>query len=107
MVGEPSPPERLEYPDAYPPPAPVAVVCLPEGTRVRVRWEAAPGASDYEVSRRLADGSSELMASAFTATELIDPSPPVGEILYLVVARDEVGNASTAATCSVVMSELP
>jgi hypothetical protein len=50
---------------------------------------------------------SELLASAFTATELVDPSPPPGEVLYLVVARDEVGNASAAATCSVVMAELP
>jgi hypothetical protein len=107
VVGEPSPPERLEHPDTYPPPAPEAVVCLPEGTRVRVRWEAAPGASDYEVTRRLADGSSELLASAFTATELVDPSPPQGEVSYLVVARDEIGNASVAATCSVVMGELP
>ena len=59
------------------------------------------------MTRRLADGSSEVLAQATEAVELVDPTPPLGELSYLVVARDEVGNASPPASCTVVMGDVP
>jgi hypothetical protein len=107
VVGEPSPPVAVDHPDTYPPAAPGEVVCLPEGRRVRVRWVAVSGAAVYEVTRRLADGSSEVLAESTDAVELVDLSPPLGELTYLVVARDEVGNASAPSSCTVVMGDVP
>ena len=107
MVGEASQPGRVEHPDTYPPATPEEVVCLPEGARVRVRWRMVPGAATYEVSRRSAEGAEDVLEAEITAVELIDLDPPLGEIIYFVVARDEVGNTSEPASCTVVMGAVP
>ncbi len=107
VVGEPSQPARVEHPDAYPPPTPDEVVCLPEGGQVRVRWESVPGATSYRVSRRLADGAEKVLADGLGAMEFIDEAPPLGDLHYLVVAEDEAGNASEPNVCAVVMGAVP
>jgi hypothetical protein len=107
VVGDPSPPQRVDHPDTYPPPPPGDVVCLPEGALVRVRWAAVPGAREYVVSRRGSGGAAEELATAVESTELVDPAPPLGEIVYLVAAKDGVGNTSAASTCTVVMGAVP
>lgn len=107
VVGEPSPPVRVDHPDTYPPPPPSEVVCLPEGARVRVRWQAAPDAASYAVKRRLAGGDQVELASGLQSVELTDDDPPLGELTYAVVAVDAAGNRSAPAGCEVTMGAVP
>jgi hypothetical protein len=107
VVGDPSAPARIEHPDTYPPPIPEGVVCLPEGATVRVRWRLVPGAADYRVARRIGDGVAEVVAADLTSVEFTDLEPPLGDITYLVSARDKAGNTSASAECSVVMGAEP
>jgi predicted small lipoprotein YifL len=107
VVGEPSAPVRIDHPDTYPPAAPTGVVCLPEGGRVRVRWQLVTGAEVYGVSRKLFDGPSELLAGDVTSVEFTDDTPPFGKLDYLVTAVDAAGNRSDPASCTVVMGADP
>ena len=107
VVGDPSAPARIEHPDTYPPPIPEDVVCLPEGATVRVRWRLVPGAASYVVARRIGGGMTEALVSDLTSVEFTDRNPPLGDITYLVAARDKVGNTSDSAECSVVMGAEP
>jgi hypothetical protein len=107
VIGEPSPPARIDHPDTYPPATPEGVVCLPEGQRVRVRWQPAAGAAVYELTRQRGETPPEVLAGDHSSVEFTDAEPPLGEITYLVVARDEAGNRSEAASCVVVMGAAP
>ena len=107
VVGEPSPPKRIDHPDTYPPRAPDGIVCLPEGAEVRVRWQVVASAATYEVTRQIGTGQPEILTSDLTTPEFIDQSPPFGELIYLVIARDAVGNSSEATSCTVVMGAIP
>ncbi len=107
VVGEPSAPARIDYPDTYPPAAPTGVVCLPEGGRVRVRWQLVTGAAVYRVSRVHLDGQPELLADQVTSAEFTDDTPPFGKLDYLVTAVDAAGNGSDPASCTVVMGADP
>ncbi len=107
VVGDPSEPARIEHPDTYPPATPEEVVCLPEGATVRIRWRLVPGAADYEVARRSGGMPAEVLVSGLTSVEFTDLEPPLGTTIYLVVARDAVGNTSGSAECSVVMGATP
>jgi hypothetical protein len=106
VIGQPSAPARVDHPDTYPPKTPSDVVCLPEGAQVRVRWQVVVGAETYRVSRRT-ENTEVLLADDLETIELMDTSPPLGEIHYLVVARDGAGNSSEAASCTVVMGAEP
>ena len=83
------------------------MVCLPEGAAVRIRWRLVPGAASYQVSRRHGDETAEVLASDLKSVEFIDTKPLLGEVVYLVVASDDVGNTSDSAGCSVVMGVVP
>lgn len=107
VVGEPSPPARIDHPDTYPPASPEGVVCLPEGSQVRVRWQAVAAEVTYRVSRHQGSGSAEVLADGLRTVELSDPSPPLGALRYVVVAVDSAGNESAAADCTVVMGAEP
>ena len=107
VVGNPSEPARIEHPDTYPPATPTEVVCLPEGAAVRVRWRLVPGASSYQVARRSGNEPTKVLGSDLKSVEFIDTEPPLGEVVYLVVASDDVGNTSDSAGCSVVMGVVP
>ena len=107
VVGEPSPPARIDHPDTYPPTPPEGVVCLPEGPQVRVRWQAVAGEVTYRVSRRKGSAPSTVLADGLRAVELIDESPPLGALRYVVVAVDGAGNESVGADCTVVMGAVP
>jgi hypothetical protein len=107
VVGEPSEPARVDHPDTYPPATPTSIVCLPEGPRVRVRWGAVSDAAAYVVRRRDGGGEPVELATALQAVELIDTTPPLGQLLYEVIATDESGNRSPAASCSVTMGAVP
>ncbi len=107
VVGPPSEPVRVDHPDTYPPDPPEEIVCLPEGSRVRVRWQASPGAATYVVLRRLGGAEPVELAIGVQAVELTDDEPPLGDLTYLVAAVDEAGNRSPEAGCSVTMGALP
>ena len=107
MVGEPSSPRRIDHPDTYPPRPPEGIVCLPEGEVVRVRWQAVSSAATYEVTRQTESGQPEILTAELTIPEFTDQSPPFGELVYLVIARDAVGNSSGATSCTVVMGAVP
>ncbi len=107
VVGEPSPPVRVDHPDTYPPATPEGVVCLPEGSQVRVRWQAVAGEVTYRVSRHEGSGPAEVLADGLRLVELTDPSPPLGALRYVVVAVDSAGNESVAVDCTVVMGAEP
>jgi hypothetical protein len=107
VVGKPSPPARVDHPDTYPPATPEGVVCLPEGSQVRVRWQAVVGEVTYRVSRHEGSAPAIVLAEGVQVLELIDPSPPLGALRYVVVAVDSAGNESVAVDCTVVMGAVP
>ncbi|MFV2072418.1 MAG: hypothetical protein ACC742_07165 [Thermoanaerobaculales bacterium] len=107
VVGDPSQAARIDYPDMYPPEAPQKVVCLPEGTRVKVRWETVEEAVLYRVSRRVGGKKWRLIADDHRRLQYVDDAPPIGDLTYRVGAVDEAGNESESSTCTVVMSEAP
>ncbi len=107
VVGKPSPPVRVDHPDTYPPATPEGVVCLPEGSRVRVRWQAVAGEVTYRVSRHVGSAPAEVLSQGVRVMEVTDPSPPLGALRYVVVAVDSAGNESVAVDCTVVMGAEP
>ena len=107
VIGKPSRPARVDHPDTYPPPSPQGVVCLPEGPRVRVRWQAVAGDVTYRISRQKERAKARVLADGLQVVELTDPSPPLGALRYMVVAVDSAGNESAAADCTVVMGAEP
>ena len=107
VIGKPSRPARVDHPDTYPPPSPQGVVCLPEGPRVRVRWQAVAGDVTYRISRQKERAEGRVLADGLQVVELTDPSPPLGALRYMVVAVDGAGNESAAADCTVVMGAEP
>lgn len=107
VVGAPSPAVRVDHPDTYPPETPQAVICLPEGTRVRVRWQTVAGAASYRISRTRNGAEDSLLTGDQRSPEFIDDTPPLGELTYVVVAADGAGNLSGSASCTVVMGAVP
>ena len=107
VIGQPSEPARIDHPDTYPPNAPTETVCLPEGAQVRVRWQAVAGAVVYGISRRHGGGPFEVLTDNHQSIEFTDPAPPLGELTYVVIARDAAGNLSEEASCVVVMGAVP
>ncbi len=100
VVGEPGPAIGLLYADDYPPAVPTELVCLPEGTRVRLRWQAVPDAESYRVVRISGGEAPTVLVSELAATELDDTAPPPGTSIYQVCAIDAAGNRGDAATCT-------
>jgi hypothetical protein len=107
VVGRPSEPMRIDHPDTYPPAPPSEIVCLPEGEKVRVRWQSVAGAVVYGVARRHGDEPIEVLTDDHRSIQFIDSAPPLGELVYLVTARDAAGNRSEQASCEVVMGAVP
>lgn len=105
VVGPPGPAVEVEHPDLYPPAAPQAVVCLPEGRRVVIRWEAVAGAAGYEVSRSGGDAPGRTWR--VERTRAADDDAPLGELLYAVRALDDSGNLSEPGSCSTVVGTEP
>jgi predicted small lipoprotein YifL len=107
VIGKPSRPARVDHPDTYPPSSPQGVVCLPEGPRVRVRWQAVAGDVTYRIARQKERAEAKVLADGLQVVELTDPSPPLGALRYTVVAVDTAGNESVEADCTVVMGAEP
>lgn len=98
-----SPEVEVPYPDIYPPSAVSSLICLPEVSLVRLRWDALlePGVR-YKVFRHTVGREGwEHLEESYADTEFTDPAPPRGEVQYAVKAVDTAGNQSEASVCTV------
>jgi hypothetical protein len=100
VVGEPGPAVGLLYPDIYPPSAPEDLVCLPEGTRVRLRWRSVADAESYRVYRGPEGAKPRVLADGLETAQFEDNAPQPGTSRYGVAAVDAAGNESEASTCT-------
>ena len=100
VIGPPSPVVEVPNPDVWPPQPATDLVCLPEGTRVLLRWQPSPDAVGYRVERQLEDGPWQEVATGLTELAYVDASPPPGRLTYAVRALDAAGNAAEPATCT-------
>ncbi len=105
-MGVPGPSIRLDFPDLYPPDLPVDLVCLPEGGRVRLRWQAADGATGYTVQRKTDATEPVVLAEAIAEVSFLDEAPPVGKVTYIVRAVDDAANSSPSSRCRTIV-EVP
>jgi hypothetical protein len=102
VLGVPTDPVGVDYPDVYPPAAPDSLVCLPEVDRVQVLWDEVVDAVSYRIERRRDDRKWRLLSGEHHETS-IDDSPPPGNFSYAVRAVDEAGNVSEQAICTTVI----
>ena len=102
-VTPPGAPLEVVYDDIYPPPAPTAIICLPEQERVRLAWDRVPEPGvTYTVFRRVDGRGGWLqLVRRRDVTEHVDDEPPHGSLEYGVKAVDRAGNESDAVYCSV------
>jgi len=107
VVGVPGDSVSVDYPDVYPPDVPAELVCLPEGTRVRLRWREARDAEHYRVFRRRNEGSWLPLSLDHRSLEFIDLEPPVGNLAYGIRSVDTAGNPSEVAICETVIGVRP
>lgn len=103
VVGAPGAAVKVEHLDVYPPPPPVALVCLPEGRSVHLRWEGPAEATLYRVLRQRDGGPWVHLDKDRKEPELTDAAPPSGSLTYAVKAVDGAGNESEAARCATVV----
>ena len=97
----------VDYPDSYPPATPQDLVCLPEETRIRIRWQAVAGADVYRIDRRLKGRAWETLTDDLAPTNYVDENPPVGELTYAVRAVDGANNRSEPVECSAFVGAAP
>jgi len=100
IIGPPGPAVGLFYPDIYPPPTPHDLVCLPEGTRVRLRWRAGEEQLRHHIYRSTDGAEATLLVDGLDALQYEDLSPPPGTSVYEIIAVDAAGNESAPATCT-------
>lgn len=102
-MGVPGPSVRLDFPDLYPPDLPADLVCLPEGGRVRLRWQAAGGATGYTVERKTDATEAVVLAAAIAEVSFLDETPPSGKVTYIIHAVDDAGNSSPSTHCRTIV----
>ncbi len=107
VVGDPGPVVTVDYPDNYPPSTPQDLVCLPEETRIRIRWRAVAGANVYRIDRRVKGQAGETLTDDLAETDYVDEDPPVGELTYAVRAVDQAENQSKPVECSAFIGVAP
>ena len=107
VVGDPGRVLTVDYPDSYPPATPEDLVCLPEETRVRIRWRAVAGAAVYRIDRKLKGRAWQTLTENLDQTSYVDEDPPVGELTYAVRAVDRADNRSEPVECSAFLGVTP
>ncbi|NOZ79455.1 MAG: hypothetical protein GXP48_09830 [Acidobacteria bacterium] len=107
IVGEPSTPVTIPYPDIYPPQPPVQLICLPETGLVRLRWSAVAGAAEYRVFRKRKGGRWHHLDFHVKTHEYTDRRPPQGTLIYAVRAVDAAGNESKPVACTTIAGQGP
>lgn len=107
IVGEAGSVAGLLYPDVYPPSAPLDLVCLPEGPRVRLRWRSIGKGDHYRVYRSTEGATPTILADELGSSQYEDLAPPPGMSTYDVTAVDAAGNESSAANCTAARGSSP
>jgi hypothetical protein len=107
IVGDPGDEIIIEFPDLYPPAAPEDLVCLPEETKVRIRWRSVRDATSYRIRRKSGREPWQVLAENHPRSSFEDASPPVGEVFYSVRAVDDAGNRSEMAECTAYLGVAP
>ena len=100
IIGEPGSAIGIFYPDIYPPRTPADLVCLPEGTRVRLRWRPVTDAERYRVYRGRVGADARILATDLLSAQFEDNAPRPGTSRYAVTAIDAAGNESEASACT-------
>lgn len=100
IIGSAGPPSGLLYPDIYPPGAPEDLVCLPEGTRVRLRWRSGGADLRYRIYRSTDESDATLLEEGIEVSQYEDLSPPPGTSVYNLTAVDAAGNESDPVNCT-------
>lgn len=91
---------EIFYRDVYPPPAPTALVAIPDAEGIRLLWRHQPpdDHAGYVVIRSRGEVSQPLNQTPVTGLEFTDRSAESGgEYVYYVTAVDQTGNASEAS----------
>ncbi len=100
--GAPSPEIEVAHPDVYPPPAVTGLLCLPETTVVRLRWDPSPESGiRYKVFRRQGEQPWDHLEEELDGVEYTDTNPHAAETVYVIKAMDAAGNQSEAVRCTV------
>lgn len=100
--GAPSPEVEVTHPDVYPPPQVTGLLCLPEATVVRLRWDPSPESGiRYKVFRRQGEQPWDHLEEELDRVEYTDTSPYEAETVYVIKAMDAAGNQSEAVRCTV------
>ncbi|MFZ5786453.1 MAG: fibronectin type III domain-containing protein [Acidobacteriota bacterium] len=100
--GAPSAEIEVAHPDVYPPPLVTGLLCLPETTAVRLRWDPSPESGiRYKVFRRQGEQPWDHLEEELDAVEYTDANPYAAETMYVVKAMDVAGNQSEAVRCTV------
>lgn len=107
VVGDPGQVVTVDYPDNYPPAPPQDLVCLPEETRIRIRWKAVAGADGYRIDRRVDGGDWKNLTETHAQSNYVDADPPMGELAYAVRAVDRAENLSEPVECSAFIGVAP
>jgi len=107
VIGDPSEVITVEFPDLYPPATPEDLVCLPEETRITIRWRSVRDAASYRIERRIAGSRWLVLAEDHPRSSFEDEDPPVGELTYRVRAVDRAGNASDVVRCTSYIGVAP
>ncbi len=107
IVGEPSKPIKIAYPDKYPPQPPAQLICLPETRLVHLRWSAVTDAVEYRVFRKRKGEGWHHLDFHVKAHEYTDHTPPQGTLIYAVKAVDAAGNESKGVFCTTIAGQGP
>ena len=107
IIGEASEIVSVDHPDVYPPQTPRDLVCLPEGSRVRLRWVSGSKEVHFRIERRVKTGKLTTLTTDLSTNEYIDDAPPYGALVYTLWAVDEAENASAPISCNALIGAAP
>lgn len=106
-LGLPGETLEIDYPDIYPPAPPTELFCLPELSKVRLRWLASADPATYKIEREDSRRTRKILAGNHSELSLIDDAAPMGPVIYRVWAVDAAGNTSEPAECRVISGRSP
>jgi hypothetical protein len=107
IIGEASVVVSVDHPDVYPPERPRDLVCLPEGSQVRLRWASAPPEIRFRIERKVNTGKSKAITSDEEINQYLDEAPPYGTLVYTIRAVDPAGNLSESISCETLIGAAP
>ncbi|MCP4572987.1 MAG: hypothetical protein GY838_11590 [bacterium] len=105
----PKPAPVVEVPDTAPPASPTGLSAVDQGWHVELSWDANVVDTDlagYDISRTC-DGETVVLTTwLHPLTEYVDDTATLGLNVYRVIAEDDAGNRSAAATVKVSVNPI-